>query len=104
MTISSPDMGSLLEELVDQSWTSRSCSHHHLSTETSYNTMAMMYNTTSCILVTTHSFEGCEVVLGDHGVPRQEGHQGRGQLQGGGPVRGELLQEPVVVLYYCIVL
>ena len=44
------------------------------------------------------------MVLGDHGVPRQEGHQGRGQLQGGGPVRGELLQEPVVVLYYCIVL
>ena len=57
-----------------------------------------MYNTTSCIVVTTHSFEGCEVVLGDHGVPGQEGHQGRGQLQGGGPVRGELLQEPVVVI------
>ena len=91
-------MGSLLEELVDQSWTSRSCSHHHLSTETSYNTMAMMYNTTSCIVVTTHSFEGCKVVLGDHGVPRQEGHQGRGQLQGGGSVRGELLQEPCIVL------
>ena len=47
-------------------------------------------------MVITHSFEGCEVVLGDHGVPRQEGHQGRGQLQGGGPVRGQLLQEPVV--------
>ena len=45
------------------------------------------------------------MVLGDHGVPRQEGHQGRGQLQGGGAVRGELLQEPVVVivLYYCVI-
>ena len=44
MPISSPDMRSLLEELVDQSWTSRSCSHHHLYTETSYNGNDVKYN------------------------------------------------------------
>ena len=63
-----PDMGSLLEELVDKGWTSRSCSHHHLYTKR-HHTMAMMYNTTNDNVVTTHSFEGCKVVLGDHGVP-----------------------------------